>query len=81
MSKRRGARYNVIGKGCGSDRVYLCLDDENEVATMAAVLAGMLGQSPVAVIDRGRYDKAVTFYFADCGVCSVVRMPTRGAAK
>ena len=36
----------------------------------------MPGQSPVAVIDAGS-DRAVTFYFADGHVCSVLRKPPR----
>jgi len=73
-SKRRRARYQILGKGWGAERIHLLLNYENEVDAKARALATMPGQAPVAVIDTGDYG-AVTFYFADGRVCLVARHP------
>jgi hypothetical protein len=75
-SKRRGARYQILGKGWDPQRIHLLLNHEDEADAKARELATMPGQSPVAVIDTDR-DRAVTFYFADGHVCSVLRKPPR----
>ena len=72
MSKRRGARYKILGRGWGPQRIHLLLNCEDEVDAKARELAAMPGQSPVAVIDTDS-DRSVTFYFADGQVCTVVR--------
>jgi hypothetical protein len=75
-SKRRGARYQILGRGWGAQRIHLLLNHEDEVDAKARELAAMPGQSPVVVIDTDR-DRAVTFYFADGHVCAVLRKPPR----
>jgi hypothetical protein len=75
-SKRRRARYQILGKGWGAERIHLLLNYENEVEAKARQLAAMPGQSPVAVIDTSDCG-AVTFYFADGHVCLVVRKTRR----
>jgi hypothetical protein len=74
--RQRGARYTILGRGWGAQRIHLFLNHEDEAEAKARELAGMPGQSPVAVIDTGG-DRLVTFYFADGRVCSVLRKPAR----
>ena len=64
------------GQGMGPARIHLLLNHEDEVDAKARELAAMPGQSPVAVIDT-ESDGAVTFYFADGHVCSVLRKSPR----
>jgi hypothetical protein len=75
-SKRGRARYQILGRRWGAQRIHLLLNYENEVDAKARALATMPGQAPVAVIDTGDYG-AVTFYFADGRVCLMVRKPSR----
>ena len=59
MSRRREARYKILGRGWGPRRIHLLLNHEDEVDAKARELAAMPGQSPVAVIDT-ESDGAVT---------------------
>jgi hypothetical protein len=66
------ARYQLLGRRWGAQRVHLLMNYEDEVDAKARELAAMPGQAPVAVIDTG--DRGlVTFYFADGRVCLVAR--------
>ena len=76
MSERRVPRYKILGRGWGPQRIHLLLDNEDEADTKARELAAIPGQSPVALIDTNSYG-GVKFYFADGGVCSVVRKSPR----
>jgi hypothetical protein len=76
MSTRRGARYKILGRGWGAQRIYLFANHGDEADAKARELAAIPGQSPVAVIDTDG-GRSVTFYFADGYVCSVVRKPPR----
>jgi hypothetical protein len=73
---RGRARYQVLGRRWGAQRIHLLMNYEDEVDAKARELAAMPGQAPVAVIDTGDYG-AVTFYFADGRVCLMVRKPSR----
>ena len=72
MSKRRVARYKILGRGYGPQRIHLLLNHEDEADAKARELAAIPGQSPVALIDTDS-ERGVKFYFADGRVCSVVR--------
>jgi hypothetical protein len=72
---RGRARYQVLGRRWGAQRIHLLLNYKDEVDAKARELAAMPGQAPVAVIDTGGC-RGVTFYFADGRVCLVAR-PTR----
>ena len=76
MSKRRRARYKILGRGWGPDRIYLLLNQEDEADAKARELAAIPGQSPVALIDTDS-ERGVKFYFADGSVCSVVTKSPR----
>jgi hypothetical protein len=76
MSKRRVARYKILGRGHGPQRIHLLLNHEDEADAKARELAAIPGQSPVALIDSDS-ERGVKFYFADGGVCSVVRKSPR----
>jgi len=73
-SKRQRARYRVLGRRRGTQRIHLLLNYEDEVDAIAQELATVPGQAPVAVIDTDDCG-AVTFYFADGGVSLVARKP------
>ena len=76
MSERRVARYKILGRGWGPQRIHLLLNNEDEADAKARELAAIPGQSPVALIDTNSY-RGVKFYFADGRVCSVVRKSPR----
>jgi hypothetical protein len=76
MSKRRFARYKLLGRGYGPHRIHLLLNQEDEADAKAREMAAIPGQSPVALIDTDS-DSGVKFYFADGRVCSVVRKRPR----
>jgi hypothetical protein len=83
MSKQQGARYVILGRGGGVRRIHLTLDNNEEADAVARELAAMPGQAPVAVIDcaRNDSDRAVTFYFTDGSVLSVLRRPNAEAEQ
>ena len=73
--KRQRARYKVLGRRWGAQRIHLLMNYEDEVDTKARELATTVpGQAPVAVIDTDDCS-SVAFYFADGRVCLVVRKP------
>ena len=77
MATRGGPQYRILGRATGRDSIYLAVWDEAEAKTRAREVAALPQQSPVAVIDSRR-PRAVTFYFADGGVCTVLRrLPCR----
>jgi hypothetical protein len=77
MAKRGGPRYRILGRASGPDRLYFAVWDKAEAKARAREVAALPGQSPVAVIDSRR-PRAVTFYFADGDVCTVLRRLPRG---
>jgi hypothetical protein len=72
MATHEGARYWILGRASGSDRILLAVDSEAEAKAWAKEVAALPRQSPVAVIDM-QSERGVTFYFADGGVCTVLR--------
>ncbi len=76
MLKRRVARYKILGRGYGNQRIHLLLNHEDEADARARELAAIPGQSPVALIDTDS-ERGVKFYFADGHVCTVVRKSPR----
>jgi hypothetical protein len=76
MSQPHASRFNILGRGWGSQRVHLCASDEQEAETKAKQVAAMPGQAPVMVIDTAHdpNSKPVKFFFADGEVVSVVRI-------
>ena len=76
MARRGGPRYRVLGRTSGPDRIHFAIWDALEAKTRAREVAALPEQSPVAVIDTQRPRK-VMFYFADGGVCTVLRPPRR----
>jgi hypothetical protein len=76
MLKRRVARYKILGRGYGNQRIHLLLNHEDEADAKARELAAIPGQSPVALIDTDS-ERGVKFYFADGHVCTVVRKSPR----
>ena len=72
MATRGGPRYRILGRATGPDRLYFAVWDEAEAKARAREVAALPQQSPVALIDSRRR-RAVTFYFADGSVCTVLR--------
>ena len=77
MATRGGPRYRILGRATGPDRLYFVVWDAAEAKARAREVAALPQQSPVGVIDSRR-PRAVTFYFADGGVCTVLRRSPRG---
>ena len=72
MATCRGPRYRVLGRASGPDRIHFAVWDEFEAKVRAKEMAALPRQSPVVVIDAQR-PRAVTLYFADGGVCTVLK--------
>ena len=72
MTTHDGARFWILGRASGSDLILLVMDDAGEATARAKEVAALPCQSPVAVIDT-RNGGGVAFYFADGGVCLVLR--------
>ena len=72
MATCRGPRYRVLGRASGPDRIHFAVWDEFEAKVRAKEIAALPRQSPVVVIDAQR-PRAVTFFFADGGVCTVLK--------
>jgi len=72
MATCRGPRYRVLGRASGPDRIHFAVWDEFEAKVRAREVAALPRQSPVVVIDAQR-PRAVTLYFADGGVCTVLK--------
>jgi hypothetical protein len=77
MAPRGGPRYRVLGRASDPDRIHFAVWDEFEAKVRAKEMAALPRQSPVVVIDAQRPRK-VTFYFADGGVCTVLRRSQGG---
>ena len=77
MAPRGGPRYRVLGRASGPDRIHFAVWDEFEAKVRAREVAALPLQSPAVVIDAQRPRK-VTFYFADGGVCTVLRRSQGG---